>query len=168
MNFSIIAAVDSKRGIGIKGGLPWRLKGDMEHFREITVGQGNNGVIMGRTTWLSLPEKFRPLPERVNVVLTEQDLSLPQGVLRASSIDEAINILEAKSVSDIFVIGGGQVYTQGIVHPLCQKLYVTEIMQEFDCDTFFPEIPEHFIKVSESDLKTEGDISYHFAVYEKK
>ncbi|HBH16839.1 MAG TPA: hypothetical protein DDW92_01055, partial [Candidatus Veblenbacteria bacterium] len=155
-------------GIGIKGGLPWRLKGDMEHFREITVGQGNNGVIMGRTTWLSLPEKFRPLPERVNVVLTEQDLNLPQGVLRASSIGEAINQLETKSLSDIFVIGGGQVYAQGIVHPLCQKLYVTEIMQEFDCDTFFPEIPEHFIKVSESDLKTEGDISYHFAVYEKK
>ena len=140
----------------------------MEHFREITVGQGNNGVIMGRTTWLSLPEKFRPLPERVNVVLTEQDLNLPQGVLRASSIGEAINQLETKSLSDIFVIGGGQVYAQGIVHPLCQKLYVTEIMQEFDCDTFFPEIPEHFIKVSESDLKTEGDISYHFAVYEKK
>lgn len=168
MSFSIISAIDKNRGIGKGGNLPWRLKGDMEHFKEITVGQGSNGVIMGRTTWLSLPAKFRPLPERINVVLTEQDLSLPQNVLRASSIDEAIKQLESKSVADIFVIGGGQVYAQGIAHPLCQKLFLTEVEGDFSCDTFFPEIPSEFVKTNESQLVTEGDISYRFAVYDKE
>lgn len=168
MVFSIISAIDNKRGIGKAGVLPWRLRGDMEHFKQITVGKGNNGVIMGRTTWLSLPAKFRPLPERINVVLSANDLQLPVGVLRAQSIDEAISLLEGKSATEIFVIGGGQVYTQGIAHQQCDKLYLTEIQNEFDCDTFFPEIPENFIKVSESELMTEADIFYRFVVYEKK
>lgn len=168
MNFSIISAVDSKRGIGIKGGLPWRLRGDMDHFRDVSVGKGNNGVIMGRTTWLSLPEKFRPLPDRINVVLAEPEFVLPNGVWRASSIDNAIEILANKNVNDIFVIGGGQVYAQGIANQLCERLYLTEIEGEFNCDTFFPEIPPNFVKTKESELITEGSISYKFVVYEKK
>ncbi len=167
MYFSIISAIDDKRGIGIKGGLPWNLQGDMEYFKKITVGRGNNGIIMGRTTWLSLPEKFRPLPQRINIVLTEKYFQLPKGVYKAQSIDEALATLISKSVEQIFVIGGGQVYRQAIVHPLCQKLYLTEIQGNFNCDTFFPEIPAQFIKKSESEPITEGHITYKFVVYEK-
>lgn len=168
MNFSIIAAIDSMRGIGIKGGLPWRLRGDMDHFREISVGKGNNGVIMGRMTWLSLPEKFRPLPDRTNVVLAESEFVLPDGVLRAGSIDNAIEQLTSKKVDEIFVMGGGQVYAQGIAHVACSRLYLTEIEGDFNCDIFFPKIPDNFVKVNESEKITEGSIVYKFVIYEKK
>lgn len=167
MNFSIIAAVDQNRGIGINNQLPWRLPSDLKHFNEITVGNKNNAVIMGLNTWKSLPEKFRPLPDRLNIVLSkEPETDLPNGVLNFQSLDDALSFIEGK-IEEVFIIGGGMLYASTINHPNCSKLYLTEILQTFSCDSFFPEIPTTFKKTSAGNTLTENEIPFRFTIYEK-
>jgi dihydrofolate reductase len=165
MKFSIIAAVDKNFGIGKGGKLPWDLAGDLKHFREITKGCA---VIMGRTTWLSLPERFRPLPGRLNVVLAPiGDLVVPEGVIVAQSFEEAFSAIALKWNGKVFVIGGGMVYTQAIQRPECNKVYLTEIDAIYDCDTYFPKLPDGFKKISESEQQQENGAKYKFVVYER-
>lgn len=170
MQFSIIAAVDKNRGVGKGGKLPWRLRGDMDHFKTVTSSQNHagspNAVIMGRTTWLSLPERFRPLPERLNAVLSHEPLSLPAGVFGFQSLDQAFRELSGQKVGEIFVIGGASVYAQAIKHPACSKIYLTEIDQAFECDTFFPDLPASFRRVSSSEPVAEGGMTYRFVTYQ--
>ena len=170
-SFSIIVALDSQNGIGKNGQLPWRLSLDLKHFKEITTAVADpakkNALIMGRKTWESLPEKFRPLPGRVNVVLSQKGgLSLPSGVLCFQSLDEALSQLSS-SIENIFVIGGAQVYAQAIGHPLCQKLYVTHVQGEHGCDAFFPPISHQFLPISASEPHTEGEQIFYFSDYSR-
>jgi len=171
MEFAIVAAVDSARGIGIKGVLPWRLKGDLGHFRDLTTREWQpgrqNAVIMGRVTWLSLPERFRPLPNRLNLVLSREPIDLPAGVLRAVDMNQALALAQDQQAGKIFIIGGGSVYAQAIARPECVELYLTEVEGDFGCDTFFPEIPPVFKRTSESEPVAEGGITYQFVTYEK-
>ena len=136
-NFSLVVATDSKRGIGIDGELPWRLKHDMSHFRTLTSGRtpGKNAVIMGRKTWESIPEKFRPLPGRINVVMSRnKSYPLPINAKRAASLDEALEV----EAEQLFVIGGAEIYSSAIDHERCESIYVTRIEKEYECDTVFP------------------------------
>ncbi len=174
MNFSIIAAIDKNRGLGKAGQLVWNLAGDMKHFKSVTGAVSAlgvmNAVIMGRTTWESLPEKFRPLPDRLNVVLTRNhDFKVPQGVILAASLDEVLDILSTfgRGVGEVFVIGGASVYVQAIAHQLCNKIYLTEIDKVFDCDVCFPPLPIGFVKKEESEIVTEKGINYKFVIYER-
>jgi len=167
-NFSIISAIDLARGIGINNQLPWNLKDDLKHFSTLTIGQKNNAVIMGLNTWKSLPEKYRPLPDRLNIVLSKEPISdLPDNVFNFQSLDEALKTLESKKVNEIFIIGGGMLYASTIGHQNCNKLYLTEILKTFNCDTFFPEIPAVFKKTQVSGSQEENGIPFRFAVYEK-
>src|SRR5271165_1906201 len=130
--FSIIVAFDAQYGIGKNGKLPWSLALDLKHFKEITTAVTDpakkNAVIMGRRTWESLPEKFRPLPGRVNLVLSKSgELSLPADVCCSKTLDDALNQLSSSNIENVFVIGGAQIYAQAMEHPLCQKLYVTHV-----------------------------------------
>jgi dihydrofolate reductase len=172
MKFAIIAAVDKKMGIGKDNRLPWKLKGDMQYFSVTTTEAPDdltNAVIMGRNTWLSLPEKFRPLANRINVVLSREKMELPKGVIWASSFEDAFEKLNGKNkLGEVFVIGGANIYAQAIARPECKRIYLTEIEDEFDCDTYFPSLPASFFKESESDLNTEKGISYKFTVYSAK
>jgi len=167
MNFSIIAAVDQNLGIGINNRLPWHLPSDLKHFNEITTGNKKNAVVMGLNTWKSLPEKFRPLPNRINIILSKNpEMNLPNRVLSFQSLDAALSFIEGK-VEEVFIIGGGMLYDSAINHPNCSKLYLTEISQTFACDSFFPEIPAVFKKTSQSPAQTENNISFVFAIYKK-
>ncbi len=172
MLFSIISALDSNRGIGKVGGLPWRLKGDMQHFRDLTTQAQNglkNAVIMGRTTWESLPVAYKPLPNRLNVVLSRSGVDFGQSiVLTATSLSNALEQLQGLSVDKVFVIGGGQVYAQAITHRECQKLYLTEVEGDFGCDTFFPQIPNNFKKINIGEPINENGITYRFVEYERE
>lgn len=169
MKFAIIAAVDSKMGIGKAGTLPWRLKGDMDHFREITTKEWvpgkQNVVIMGRTTWLSLPERHRPLPGRINIILSGEPVALPQGVERATTFDSALQAAAAQNPGKIFIIGGGSVYTQGIVRPECGELFLTRVQGDFGCDVKFPEVPSIYKLTSTSEPVQEGSINYVYETY---
>ncbi len=181
MNFSIIVAVDQKLGIGINNQLPWDLKKDLKHFSDISIGNKprttlndkvvrgkKNAVIMGLNTWLSLPEKFRPLKDRLNVVLSLEPVSdLPSEVLNYLSLESALADLEKKGIEEAFIIGGGMLYKYAISQPECNKLYITEIQQTFDCDIFFPKIPDDFKKTEESEIVEEDGIKFKYVVYER-
>lgn len=175
LSFNIIVAVDKNFGIGKDGGIPWHVKADMAHFKDMTTKTTSpnkkNAVIMGRKTWDSLPGKFKPLPGRMNVVLSrQQELSLPAGVKREGSLDEALRYLSGLpegQIEGIFVIGGAQVYAQAVNHPQCRKIYVTEIPRDFHCDTFFPAKLEGFKKIFATTLVAEGKLSLVFSEYER-
>ena len=171
--FDIVVATDLNRGIGRNGTLPWRLPGDLKRFRELTTSVQSpahqNAVIMGRKTWESLPAKFRPLPGRINVVLTKQHgYQLPADVLNAESLDDALTALRVFPIENCFVIGGGQIYAEAVKHPACKLIQLTQLQSEFDCDTFFPEYANDFIELSRSELHHENEIEYCFLVLERK
>lgn len=143
----IIVAVDKNHGIGKNGTLPWSLKKEMQFFKETTTTvkdpKKQNMVIMGRKSWESLPEKYRPLPNRANVVLTSQDDYEVEGAAVALSLQEAISLAD-DNIETIFIIGGGRVYSEAINNPDLTGIYITRIETEYDCDTHFPSIPEEF------------------------
>jgi dihydrofolate reductase len=144
-----IVAMDSARVIGIKGQLPWNVPADMAHFRALTKG---HVVLMGRKTWESLPDAFRPLPGRVNVVVSREavKLELPEGVLRAGSPEEGIEVARlAASQGDkvVWVIGGAQLY-QSLL-PLCDEVHLTVISGSHHGDAWLPSFEDRFHLVSE-------------------
>lgn len=174
--FDIVVAADLNLGIGKAGGIPWNLSGDLRHFKEITtatsVPSKKNAVIMGRKTWESLPQGFRPLPQRVNLVLSKnKKYSLPQGVLRAQGLNAAFNLFEnsplCDSVESIFVIGGGEIFKEALKNPRCSKIYLTQILTQFDCDTFFPPFNSQFKQISVSKPFIENSTEYILTVYQR-
>ena len=145
--FHIIVAHDLSYGIGIKNGIPWHLPVDMAYFKEVTTKAENNkknAVIMGRKTWESIPEKFRPLPNRHNVVLSKT-VSTIDGAIVASSFNQGLEqCAEDPMIDQIFVIGGSQIYNEAISHPKCDTLYITKVYKSHDCDAFFPDYKPKF------------------------
>jgi len=173
MKFSIIAAADKNMGIGVDNKLPWRLKGDLQYFQYVTTEaeQGKvNAVIMGRKTWESLPDKTKPLKDRVNVVLSRNYADVPDGVLVVNSLEDALyQLWNDEKVDKIFVIGGASVYKQAIEHPDCDRIYLTEVQDVFNCDAFFPEIDYNIFEVIEdADPHDENGLKYRFAVFGRK
>ncbi|KAG6447217.1 hypothetical protein O3G_MSEX004814 [Manduca sexta] len=178
---NLIAAACENMGIGANGTLPWRLKKEMAYFATMTTKVEDpkkvNAVIMGRVTWDSIPPKYRPLPNRINVVLTRNvnvvKEKVPEGVVVVPGLDEAIKYIEGRDdIEATWVIGGSSVYKAAIEHENCGKIYLTEIQKSFDCDTFFPKIDNQmFHMVNEDKIpderQCEGDISYYFRVYKK-
>ena len=156
--------------------MPWNLPGDMKHFKEVTTqpqGEGlANVVMMGRKTWESIPEKFRPLPNRLNIVLTrDTHFSLPSEVLKASGLDEALRLLEkppfVQKTGKIFVIGGAEIFKMAINHPQCQELLLTHIQHSFRCDRFFLPVPSFFQETFRSSQIKETGITYVFVTYRR-
>lgn len=131
---SVIVAADRHNGIGFAGDMLWHISADLKRFKALTLG---NAVVMGRKTWESLPR--RPLPGRLNVVITRQPDYKAEGARVAASISEAIGI--AAGVPEIFIIGGGEIYSQSM--PLATRLYLTRILDSAEqADTFFPAITD--------------------------
>ncbi len=171
--FSIIVAMDKNGGIGKDGNLPWHLSADMKYFKETTLAAApgkKNAVIMGRKTWQSIPDRFRPLAGRVNAILTRNDdIVLPKDCFRFSDISETLDTLSHNGdLEQIFVIGGASLYAQTINLLECKKLYITRIDDVFDCDVFFPKIPQGFVPSSESGKFFENGYSFSFLQYEKR
>ena len=168
--FAIVVACDEARGIGKGGTLPWKLPGEMAYFKRVTseAAQGKqNAVIMGRTTFESIPAKFRPLAGRKNVVLSRDQSYGAQGALHAASLEQALSLLaDDQSVDRLFVIGGGQVYREALTHRACTQAYVTRVKGNFGCDTFLPAFEEDFRLVSSAPQR-EGDVEYAFELYER-
>lgn len=178
---NLIAAACENMGIGANGSLPWKLKKEMAYFTTMTTKVKDpkkvNAVIMGRKTWECIPEKYRPLSDRVNIVLTHDvdtvKEKVPEGVIVVPGLDEAIAHIEKREdVESTWVIGGSSVYKAAMEHSNVGKIYLTEIQKSFDCDTFFPDIDkQQFHLVDEEEIpgerQSEGDISYFFRVYRR-
>lgn len=127
---TLIAAIARNGVIGMDNRLPWHLPADLKHFKTLTAG---HAVIMGRKTWESLPEKFRPLPGRQNIVVTRNTAYAASGASVASSLPDA---LATATGDEAFVIGGAELYQAAL--PLADRLQFTEIDAEFEGDTWFP------------------------------
>lgn len=134
MIISMIAAMGQNRVIGKDNDIPWHLPDDFQYFKSKTHG---HYVLMGRKNFESLPEKFKPLPQRPNVVITRNKQYKAEGALMVNSLEEALEEAKNGDEKEAFIIGGGQIYQIGLKY--AQRIYLTEIMEPFDGDTFFPE-----------------------------
>lgn len=134
----IVAMSDGPtRVIGLDGGMPWRLAEDMRRFKRITTG---HAVVMGRRTWESLPAKFRPLPDRINVVLSRSAEYVAEGATVCPDLDAALaHVAETGPGRDTFVIGGQSVFAEGI--GIADRIYLTIVGYDGPGDTFFDEDP---------------------------
>lgn len=156
---SIIAAMAKNRVIGIDNTLPWRLPEDLMHFKALTIG---HHILMGRKTFDSLG---RPLPGRTSVVITRsKNLQLP-GCIVANSIEDAI--AACNQDSEIFIIGGAELYLQAL--DFADRIYLTEIQAEFEGDALFPEFDGGLWQESERRPGNSGNgLEYDFVIYDKK
>ncbi|XP_029823055.3 dihydrofolate reductase [Ixodes scapularis] len=179
LQYFAIAAMCHNRGIGVLNTLPWRLKKEMAYFSRITsqAAEGkSNAVVMGRNTWDSIPPKYKPLPGRVNVVVSRTLEKVPDGHHVARSFSDALSLLQplvdSGKVDKTFVVGGAQLYREALADPRCTRVYLTEIDADFECDVFFPELePGQFRLVQEEGVpqeeQTEGGLTYRFNVYQR-
>lgn len=170
--FSLIVAVDNQNGIGKDNDLPWHLPADLKYFKRITTTANSglvNAVIMGRKTWDSIPEKYRPLPERVNVVCTRNSQYIvPDGVILANSLENAFTQLDNREdIDQVFVIGGQQIFEQALLMDNCQTIYMTHIDANFECDAFFPPLDAHFTCSEKSELQAHENFQFYFAKYNR-
>ncbi|XP_028991087.1 dihydrofolate reductase [Betta splendens] len=178
-----IVAACPDLGIGKNGNLPWhpaRLSNEFKHFRKMTVTSSVEGrqnvVIMGRKTWFSIPAKNRPLPDRINIVLSRQCKEPPAGAhYLASDFSSALRLVDvelADQADQVWIIGGSSLYKEMMETLGPRRLFVTQILKQFECDTFLPEIClDKYRLLSEfpevpQDLQEENGIQYKYEVYE--
>jgi dihydrofolate reductase len=155
----MIVAVDETRAIGKDNRLLWNIPDDLKRFKELTTG---HTVIMGENTYYSIG---RPLPNRINIVVTlNQSLELP-GCIVAHSIDEAFQMAREQESEEVFVIGGASIYKQCL--PLIERLYLTLVQGTHEADTFFPEYGE-FKKIVSEEEGTSSEYQYTYFVLERE
>lgn len=128
---SIIAAIGSNKELGKDNKLLWNIPHDIIHFKQLTL---NHPVIMGRKTYESIG---RPLPQRINIIITRDKYYQAAECVICYSLDEAIKLAQKRDEDEIFIIGGGQIYEKAIL--IADKLYLTLVEGSFDADTFFPD-----------------------------
>jgi dihydrofolate reductase len=164
MGVSLIVAISENRAIGLDNKLLWHLPADMAFFKEKTTG---HHIITGRKNYESIPERFRPLPNRVNIVLSRDvDFKAP-GALIFNNLKEAIDFAISEGEEEVFIIGGGFVYAQALEEGLVDKMYITYVNELFEGDTFFPEFSrEDWMGQFLFDHAADGNNPYSFEVWE--
>lgn len=165
MIISLIAALSENRVIGKNNDLPWYLPDDMKYFMQTTKG---HHTIMGRKNYDSIPEKFKPLPNRTNIVVTHQTDFKAPGCLVVNTLERGLEIARHNGEPETFIIGGSEIYKLSI--PYANRLYLTEIHAVIEGDTFFPEVNKNEWK--ENSRKKHGAderhvYSFDFVVYDK-
>ena len=164
MSISIIVAIADNNAIGKNNGLLWHLSEDLKRFRRITTG---HRVIMGRNTYLSLPEQNRPLKKRINTVISDVPGESFEGCEMAGSIEEVLDMCPREE--ECFVIGGGSIYKQFL--RFAKKLYITRVFKSFEADVFFPEFNYDEWEEVERELQPfdeKNGFEYAFITYRKK
>lgn len=134
---SLIVAISENYVIGKDNNLIWHLPDDLKFFSKTTSG---HFVLMGRKNYESIPAKFRPLPNRTNVIITRQNDFEAENCIVVNSIEKGIKIAEEKGENECFIIGGGEIYKQSLELDMVDKMYITQVKESFDGDTFFPKI----------------------------
>ena len=162
MLIKLIVAIDSKKGIGLLNKLPWILKDDMKKFVNLTKGKGNNAIIMGKNTYISIG---KPLKERANYIIST-----------TLKDDNNINILrDFKDIQnfdnkfdELWVIGGSQIYKLFLDNDMVDEIYITEIQRDYNCDCFFPDLNLSNWKLIEiKENKTSDGLKFFDKIYKK-
>jgi dihydrofolate reductase len=158
MKLHLIYARARNGTIGQNNQMPWHLPEDLAHFKRVTLGQP---VIMGRKTWDSLPARFRPLPGRVNIVITRQADWQAEGALRATSIEDAMRL--CGDVPDAWIMGGAEIYRQA--EPLASTAVVTEIDADFEGDAFAPTLSPSWQETARESHVAASGLAFSFVTY---
>ncbi len=146
MKITAILAMDQTLLIGRKNGLPWNIPEDMKRFREFTIG---GTVVMGRNTYLSLPDRFRPLPHRRNIVITHIPLDWVECY---SSIESCISTLQVEMIEQVWLIGWASLYDQFFAHKLVDQIELTLLDGEHEWDIRVSEFRSDFHEISSRDF----------------
>jgi dihydrofolate reductase len=164
MQINLIWAEAHNRVIGLNGVMPWHLPEDLAHFKRVTLG---HPVIMGRKTWESLPVRFRPLPGRMNIVISRspdflagQETSLLRAAL---SLDAALAMTSEHN--EVWIIGGAQIYAQAL--PLANKVVVTKIDAAFEGDAFAPALSDEWREATHEAYLAASGLPYALATYQR-
>jgi dihydrofolate reductase len=161
---SLIAAIGARtRALGEGNQLLWHIPDDLKRFKELTNG---HPVIMGRKTWESLPEKFRPLPGRLNILVTRQQNYEAGGATVCASLKEAFDVARSETTDEIFVIGGGEIYKQAL--PFADRLYLTLVDDDKVGDVFFPEYETTFTKILSKESHESNGLHYSWLDLERE
>jgi dihydrofolate reductase len=166
MIISLIAGVSKNGVIGVNHELPWRLPDDLKYFKEVTSG---HAVIMGRKNYESIPEKFRPLPNRLNIILTRQSDFQAADCKIAHQVKEALTLAAGAGKEEIFIIGGAEIYREFL--PMASRLYLTEINATITGDTFFPDYTKadwQLINRIHHPSDEKHQFSFDFSLYHKR
>lgn len=166
MKVSLIVAVSENGVIGKDNDLIWHLPNDMQFFKKTTMG---HHVIMGRKNFESIPHKYRPLPNRTNIVITRQSDYITEDCEVVNSVEEALDVAKKNGDNEAFIIGGGQIYKLAIEKKLIDKIYLTKVHHSFDGDTFFPKLNSNWIETKKIENKADKKhrYSYDFITLEK-
>ena len=182
VQFKLIVAVSQDNGIGKDNNLPWRIKSELAYFAKMTKLVNNsskqNAVLMGRKTWESIPSRIKPLKNRVNIVLTRQEkskISEDENVLVCDSLQNAFTLVEEMSdkIETCWIIGGSSVYEEAMKNPRLDRIYITNIMEDYECDTFFPPLAtEDWEEVEDQmvpkDVQEEDGVKFKYKVFTRK
>ena len=139
MRVSLIAAVAANGVIGKDNDLIWTLRDDMAFFKTTTKGRH---VIMGRKNWESIPERFRPLPGRPNIVLSRDPAFTAQDAQCLTSLEAALDAARGAGEDEAFIIGGAQIYRLAMEAGVVDTMYLTHVERKYEGDTYFPEFAE--------------------------
>ena len=157
MKVSLIVAVSQNGMIGKDNDLIWHLPKDMKFFKDTTLG---HHVIMGRKNFESIPHKFRPLPNRINIVITRQSDYKAEDSIVVNSVEEALKVAKSNVENEAFIIGGGQIYKLALEANLIDRIYLTKIHHSFDGDTFFPELSSDWEEIKREDCFKDDNHKY--------
>ena len=164
MKLALVVALAENGVIGREGGLPWRLSTDLKRFKAITMGKP---VIMGRKTWESIG---KPLPGRLNIVISRNAAFTAEGAVTAASLEEAIAIArEQGEGEEICVIGGGEIFADALSR--ADVLHVTHVEAEVEGDAFFPEINPRIWQPVHSETVPAGEKDIYptrYVIYERR
>ena len=162
MLISLVVAASTNNAIGKDGQLLWHLPNDLRFFKNLTWGMT---VVMGRKTFESVN---KPLPGRVNIVITTQPGWTADNVWVAKNLPGAISLAETTHCKEIFIIGGGEIYKQSM--SIANRIYITRVHASFDADTFFPVIDEKIWKLTDNKdfaADEKHQYAYSFQVWDK-
>lgn len=163
MKTALIVAMDRKQGIGKNNDLLWHLPADMQFFKTTTSG---HIVVMGRKNFESIPERFRPLPNRENVILTRNKAYSASDCVVFHSLEACLESYQSETERTVFIIGGGQIYAEALALDCIDEMYITQVDHTFDADTFFPELAlnkwdSKLLVEHAKDEKNQFDFSIH-------
>jgi len=154
MKISLIVAMASNRVIGLDNKMPWHLSADLKKFKQITLGAP---ILMGRKTYESIG---RPLPGRTNIIISRNPAYRQPGCLIFNGIEQAL--AHCSNADEVFIIGGSALYQSML--PLADTLYLTQIHQDFDGDTFFPELDsKQWLEVAREEVNDDPDASFSYS-----
>ena len=159
MIVTAIAAVSTNGVIGRKGDLPWHLPDDLKFFQRNTLG---HHVIMGRKNWESIPDKFRPLKDRVNVVITRQPDYEAFGAVVVGSLEQALELARFNGETEAFIIGGGEIFSEAFRTGVVDRIYLTRVHAEVPGDVLFPAVNGSWHEVWKEDHAADARHAHPF------